>query len=37
MIITPPMRGSMTLSSSASFISSWPTMAVKGKTLRFLD
>jgi len=35
MIITPPMRGSITLSSRASFISSWPITAVKGKTLRF--
>ena len=34
MIITPPMRGSITLSSRASFISSCPTIAVKGKTLR---
>jgi len=36
MIITPPMRGSITLSSRASFISSCPTIAVKGKALRFL-
>ena len=34
MIITPPMRGSITLSSRASFISSCPTTWVKGKTLR---
>src|SRR5215218_10391308 len=31
---TPPTAGATTLSSSASFISSWPTMAVKGKTGR---
>ena len=31
MIITPPMRGSTTLRSRASFTSSCPTMAVKGR------
>ncbi len=30
MMITPPILGSITLSASASFISSWPTIAVKG-------
>ncbi|MEL7043888.1 MAG: hypothetical protein AAGL66_02565 [Pseudomonadota bacterium] len=28
---TPPMEGSTAATSSAVFISSWPTMAVKGK------
>jgi hypothetical protein len=31
MMSTPPMLGSTTLSSSASFISSWPAILVKGK------
>jgi hypothetical protein len=31
---TPPTDGATTLSNSASFISSCPTMAVKGKTVR---
>mmetsp|Transcript_14492 Transcript_14492/g.43809 ORF Transcript_14492/g.43809 Transcript_14492/m.43809 type:complete len:285 (-) Transcript_14492:206-1060(-) len=30
--MTPPIFGSMMLSSKASFICSWPTMAVKGNT-----
>ena len=33
-IITPPILGSMTLSIRDNFISSWPTIAVKGKTTR---
>jgi hypothetical protein len=36
MIITPPMRGSITFSNRASFISSCPTTWVKGNTLRLL-
>mmetsp|Transcript_33220 Transcript_33220/g.105908 ORF Transcript_33220/g.105908 Transcript_33220/m.105908 type:complete len:210 (-) Transcript_33220:504-1133(-) len=32
MMSTPPMLGSTTLSSRASFMSSWPTMREKGKT-----
>jgi hypothetical protein len=31
---TPPIEGATTLRSSESFISSCPTMAVKGKTWR---
>ena len=34
MTMTPPILGSITFRMSASFISSWPTMAVKGKTGR---
>src|SRR5437773_9734714 len=37
MMITPPMLGSITLSIKASFISSWPTIALNGKTIRSLD
>ena len=31
-IITPPIFGSITFNCKASFISSWPTIAVNGKT-----
>ena len=34
MIITPPIRGSITFKIRANFISSCPTIAVKGKTGR---
>jgi hypothetical protein len=37
MIRTPPMLESTTLSSSASFMSSWPAMRTKGKAGFFLD
>jgi hypothetical protein len=36
MIMTPPILGSITFNISASFISSCPTIALKGNTGRFV-